>query len=733
MANEPMDDAEETLLISDRAHRDEVNGDAEEMDEDDSEDDEDFDPDDELEEDDDLGEAEADIGAQSSPTSSTSSSPRKRKRSVSFNKVVEVESHEQQTLTGSSDEESEDDEDSSSDESSSEGSSSEDSSDDSEAETEDELENEKAKKQKLQPLAPSSLKRKESKAQEVETEEKQTQPPVPPGEGTADTQRRNRRRQQKKKLNNLISKGVLGPDATFADLRERQIEPQTKLNDLIEAGTLPAGASLAGLEKWENALNEEWQAIVDDNKSSEFKQSRDALLEAIKSGGIDVEKPLQINAAASPIKEVTESQLPTKVNKREASLEQPEEQPQKRSRLDLAGSRRLVFGSLGVRVPKTKDDEEKLRAKLADTGKPKIVGSPAKVTSEAAANTEGTTEESNMPLDPDAWKGKIRLSAVECVDEAVELSQPPFPFQQCWDPQYAWNRPTKRSKKKKKSRAIYGRDVAEFADDVAAEEDYPSSIDVDGKSSSYLNYDDTPVEDQNGILAQETVTNDNEGFPPLPGGLSALPSLRRDSCKAGMYVAFKKLEVSAATKWAPEISAYRVALIQPLDKDASHLQIKLAPSHREHKDAFQRDENGKRLAEKFEAPIDSDDEEDEEEDDGIREVAFEELLDAKVLDVGNANTHDSEEKHAEGNTASSIATNNGKKLAPSTSRPEELNGVNEVADEDSDGEWDGIGEEQDDESDSSLSSVPEEPPTLKVSERNTNGVGSKASHVEAST
>jgi hypothetical protein len=36
--------------------------------------------------------------------------------------------------------------------------------------------------------------------------------------------------------------------------------------------------------------------------------------------------------------------------------------------------------------------------------------------------------------DPDFWKSRINLSAFECWEEEFELSAPPYPFKQHWDP-----------------------------------------------------------------------------------------------------------------------------------------------------------------------------------------------------------------------------------------------------------------------------------------------------------
>jgi hypothetical protein len=59
---------------------------------------------------------------------------------------------------------------------------------------------------------------------------------------------------------------------------------------------------------------------------------------------------------------------------------------------------------------------------------------------------EGLEEEE----DDDSWRERIDLRAVECCDHRVQLSAPPCPFRQCWDPQYDTD---KKRKDRKRLRA----------------------------------------------------------------------------------------------------------------------------------------------------------------------------------------------------------------------------------------------------------------------------------------
>lgn len=99
----------------------------------------------------------------------------------------------------------------------------------------------------------------------------------------------------------------------------------------------------------------------------------------------------------------------------------PNEPLRPRSKIDLASSRRLLFGALGLKTPKTKEDEKALQAKLMKDVRRSSQGdaighAPEKLTSAPAAN------------DDESWRDKIDLRAVECCHDGIKLSTPHSPL-----------------------------------------------------------------------------------------------------------------------------------------------------------------------------------------------------------------------------------------------------------------------------------------------------------------
>ena len=87
----------------------------------------------------------------------------------------------------------------------------------------------------------------------------------------------------------------------------------------------------------------------------------------------------------------------------------------------------MLFGSLGMRTPKTKKDEEETRRKLA--AKFSAIGKkPAPVSQEQAEEVEVGEDESDGD-----WQNKLVVRAVECVYPEIKLTAPPYPFVQRWD------------------------------------------------------------------------------------------------------------------------------------------------------------------------------------------------------------------------------------------------------------------------------------------------------------
>ncbi|KIW08995.1 uncharacterized protein PV09_00893 [Verruconis gallopava] len=296
----------------------------------------------------------------------------------------------------------------------------------------------------------------------------------------------------------------------------------------------------------------------------------------------------------------------------------------KRVRLDINGSRRAIFGALGQRTPKTQQDADRVRTRLAGLGKPK-----------SATTMKAPAEEEVDPLS-DAWRSKIRLLAVDCDNPEIKLSEPPYPFKQRWDPSQQrnnwWTNGGKQ--RKKKARNSYGQNWEEGEDEYEGEyweaEDF-SGLDYDeteaweGEEADELaerRHDSTTLAKTQSLPIAADVVDD---LPSLPADISSLPNLKEEDLKQGALIAFKQLECNQATNWAPLLSAHRTAeVVQEIQNGV--VEVRLAIRDRTVKN-IRYDQDGKRVYEKFEM----DDGDDDAEDDGIRELNFTDMVDAKLL------------------------------------------------------------------------------------------------------
>jgi hypothetical protein len=519
-----------------------------------------------------------------------------------------------------------------------------------------------------------------------------------PHQGKASTKARNARRRNANVLNRFKEKGILPAGTTFTEFNQLNIDDNT-----------PANEALAALEAVRARLNEAA------TKSDDFELRRQELLASLASGGIEVgqeiSKPapktlpvevqdaieveistetLAVDAAQSqeiskvipsapeqwnpPSSSVSAQKEPTtevelarpstapEAPSLDTPLPPPTPQPtsaqpsraessgSRRAKLDLGAGRRMLFNALGVRAPKTKKDEEKVRSDLMKDIRPQKISRP---TEEPQTNVSDEL----VDEDPEAWREKISYRAVECVEEGVELSEPPFPFVQRWDPQQqGWsqngNRGGKRKKEQRNQAQYYNEDPRASKKQkrrkgkhtYAEEQEYleasyePSYQD----ESTELQYDDSTqmVESQNDEESQITqqLMNDistptgfsqgPEDLAPLPEDPSSLPDLKDGSAKVGMTIAFKKLELSAATKWQPEISPYRTAIVIEV-AESGELHLSLAMRDREQSNKIYDQETGERIYNKFEVP--DDDDQPEEEDDGMLNISFGELVDPKIV------------------------------------------------------------------------------------------------------
>ena len=255
----------------------------------------------------------------------------------------------------------------------------------------------------------------------------------------------------------------------------------------------------------------------------------------------------------------------------------------------------------------------------------------------------------------DSWKNKINIRAVECCHEGIELSTPPFPFVQRWDPQqqrgYIGDGHQKRKGKKRKrnnpdyydecsyeasqSKAVRydsyqapedESDVLNAKTGIDAQEEYPDDLYIQGC------HDSQAVSEQllreTGDASAETLKDASKSFvdlPSLPDDPSTCPALTRELAKEGTVIAFKQLEMSAETNWQPRISEYQVAIINEVTNDTL---LRMRPAKRNHPERqIQYDHStGQRIYSKFEMPGYSD-----QDDGGMLEISFDELINPITL------------------------------------------------------------------------------------------------------
>lgn len=441
---------------------------------------------------------------------------------------------------------------------------------------------------------------------------------TPPGEGNRKTRNSNRRKKLRARLAKLKSLGELPVEANFDDLKRWQAKngkaPLTEVTDLKE--------------KLEPKSKEQ----------SEIEIKRQQLLRDLASGGVDIDghsekeniPPRYRNGKQKDGQESSEKakDSPATTVTLEVAAETPTDEltktsptEVKRRKLDLSSTKRLLFGSLGVRTPKTKEDEEALRTKL-DATRTKPVA-PEKA-------VEETVEVENEKEVDENWQEKIVLSATECFYDDIELTAPPFPFQQRWDSDANHAIRQRKNSNNKKNKKRKQRDWQE-------EEAYETVNDNDAEGDITLNYDDPPVSAQKEAATQkETSTqekdqvfnanSDADDLPELPSDITALPVMIDKEVTVGSIIAFKHLLLSKATNWQPQISDYKVARVDKIHKNGT-LDMILAKRDREVPEQTEVDEDGVRRYSGFEMP----DDEHEVEDDGLRSVTFADLLEPKMI------------------------------------------------------------------------------------------------------
>ena len=347
-------------------------------------------------------------------------------------------------------------------------------------------------------------------------------PTIPPGEGKKTTQSRNARRMRTNRLKHLKEAGKLHKDADLKALDEydeeqglRRSEPPSQ-----RQGFAQSAGKRKRLDDEEAA-----QPVLDESAElakrkqemiARFGQPSDVTMEAEESSSNKVEDPAPV----------------TPQRQQEESNATPDKTPErKRLRPDVSAIGRML-------ARQTKN----------------LVKKPAKtIEKEPTPEPEGST-------DPEFWKSRINLSAFECWEEEYELTAPPFPFVQHWDPVGKVMRDAAKKKKAKKSRKKAPSPV-EYEEEEEEEEE----------EKIFLNYDDTPdfnpdveihaaIEDQ---LQQDiaTAAQEQDEFPPLPEDLNALPDLTSADIKVGAVIVCKFFGINPVTV-TPETSDFKTAIVE---------------------------------------------------------------------------------------------------------------------------------------------------------------------------
>ena len=511
------------------------------------------------------------------------------------------------------------------------------------------------KKYVIKGVRPRKLRRKEGAVEQLQTT-------APPGQGKKATRRRNQRRKDAKKLKSSTRQGEIQPQPS-ASAASAKSSAKSDTASKTHTST-PVNAARAG-------------------QADDVDARRKALLEAIASGGVDIEQnistteglvgPSQPDHAPSNQQDNLESSeivrtsgevdahdpqgnatgddddrlLPESADistswPKNESFSKPE---RPRAKIDLASSRRLLFGALGLRTPKSKEEEKALQDKLMKDNK--ALKQPH--SDRAAKQSVGTATEE----DDESWRDRIVLKAVECCQEGVELSTPPFPFVQRWDPQQqnGYNdKLSRRERRKLRRRERDHRDhepkvkenklapsMDNFAmNQVALEEQQtydaqPNSIDAyqSAANKQLLRESDEAAAN----LQSEAVTE--KDLPFLPEDVTTCPTLTQEKAKAGTVIAFKKLDMSVETNWEPIISGYRTAIIDDALDDGT-LCMTLALRDQPKSGTVYDAETGDRLYHKFEMPGFQD--ENEHENAGRLDLPFVELIEPKIIQA-DEHTH----------------------------------------------------------------------------------------------
>ena len=452
-----------------------------------------------------------------------------------------------------------------------------------------------------------------------------------PGEGLQRTHYNNGRKNKKNRLKFLKESGILPPNANFAVLaayeKSHEVKPAGDSNEL---------ANLVAAKK-KTLLN-----LAEVGHDTGVIQPSGSIAIGTPTKHLQNESPGQVPSgtksepARTPSKVLFSGDAAAAVPGTSQSEVKPEPVKQ-RARLDLNAARNMLFSSLGVRKPKNAEEEQALREKF---DRPVKGAHPRTLTDKTEDNREEEatlTKKVNSGKGESDWTSKIKLLAVECELEDVELSEPPFPFHQGWDA--AANKRFTNKKKKMRNQKQY------YQTDGGYDQQYDESYENEGsdemdwqepdhEEETYTREaarsQDDKIDQSNGVH----VDADHEEVLkalhlPRPANLDSLESLQKEAASTGVIIAYKELHINEE-HCQPEVSPWRVARIEAVNEDGS-LELSLSSQDRTPaKKAIFSVETGERVLSRSEM-MQAGGEEDIE-DDGSRLMTMDDLIEPKLVE-----------------------------------------------------------------------------------------------------
>ena len=414
---------------------------------------------------------------------------------------------------------------------------------------------------------------------------------VPPGSGSSQTHRNNQRAKRRKRLSSLKEAGLLSADADFTAMDEFLLE-----QGLNEASEL-------------NGESDDFFADINARKANLIEELESHPVVDPVAGDVEFDPFESPEAGITTLASETDGFMEGVTMSQGIGLSEPMSgSPKKRARLDIASSRRLLFGALGVRTPKTAEEEEALREKLSKVGR--------KPLAQSTNVTNATAGGPPAPRSDDSWRKKLKVSAVECEVQGLKLKPPPFPFEQGWDHE---------AKARLKSFRSTGR-VTDLEGDEDAYNFAPDMSTVHGDVDAVHGVE-TPTIESRTVSAE----NVEQETMPIPTDFAQLSSLEPDQILPGTIIAYKELQITPDGQ--PEVSGFRVARVISVNLDGS-LQLQLSKRDRDAmRQALYDSVTGERVYSRFEVPSEENEESDNLSSEQVRPL--EDLLESKLVQISS--------------------------------------------------------------------------------------------------